>query len=282
MRVGPVHIAVALGCAILLQTGCGSSVYEEKFQASLDELKNEAPFRHLYDVATPIPDTPLSVRLPKLFDGRASALDAKTPDPKINTRPLNPDRLQPNFIKLPGYVRTYERFMPTIQTHDTSACYCYIAVTDIDTGSQENLEADLRNKLLETFDESRTEDAKRRGGPPVEKGVTEWKEIEVPTPAGGDNKLKLKKIVANGNQTFRYYDPQGDGLNKLRHGKYILYFYSNEHDRSDGQPIQFVLIGWRAEEIVANHEEIELEKLGDAVAGTIALDYSKLKKKTGD
>ncbi len=111
--------------------------------------------------------------------------------------------------------------------------------------------------------------------------MTAWKEIEVPTPAGGDSKLKLKKIVAKGNQTFRYYDPQGDGLNKLRHGKYILYLYSNEHDRGNN-PTQFVLIGWRAEAIVANHEEIDLEKLGDAVAGTIALDYSKLKKKTGD
>jgi hypothetical protein len=286
IKTATIPIALAFGCALLLQAGCGSSAYEEKFQTSLVDLKNETPFRNLFKQPTPIADSPLSLRLPKLFEkGKpAYALDAETPDPKNKTKPLDPERLQPRFIELPGHVRTYERFVPHIQVRKASkasACYCYIAVTDIESGSGENIEASLRKQLFAEFGESRTEDAKRRNDPPIKKGVTEWEDAEVPTPTGGDSTLQLRKLVAYGNQTFHYYDPKQDVRTEIRHGKYILYLYSNARDRGNN-PTQFVLIGMRAEESVANNDQIELEQLGDALAGTIALDYSKPNEKSGD
>lgn len=260
---------IVLTLAAVLLAGCGSSAYEAKFQATLTAQRHEAPFGELFKAYVAFPDTNLKLRLPKLFSadsGQCYALDKYTSDPEKLSRPLDAYRLQPDFLHLPGHVRTYERFVPSAINPRLSRqlpCYLYVAVTDTSAGSDENLRLDLRTKLVEEFGEldedQPAEDQDRPGVKLEKKGTGFWEVIEVPTPDGST--LQARKIVAYGDQTFQYY-VQRDQLKDLyRPGVYMLYVYTT------GQ--QHVLLGWRAPPDVV--ESIKMEELAEAVLGTIDL-----------
>jgi hypothetical protein len=262
--------SITLTVAAALLAGCGSSAYEAEFQASLTAQRHEAPFRELFKAYVAFPDTHLKLRMPKLFStesGQSYALDQFTSDPLKLSRPLDAYRLQPDFLHLPGHVRTYERFVPSAINPRLSRqlpCYCYVAVTDTSAGSSENLQIEIRNKLVEAFgefdEEPPAEDPARAGVKQAKKGTGYWEVLEVPTPDGST--LQARKIVAYGDQTFQYY-VQNDEIKELfRPGVYVLYFYTT------GQ--QHVLIGWRAPPDVA--ESVKMDELAEATLGTILLE----------
>ena len=102
---------------LVFLAGCGSSQYEEKFETSLDTLRNEAPFSSLWPQPISVPlsvegeNIIVKVRIPRVFDTKteeAYVLDQNTPSPRNPEVAVTADRLWPTFLRMGTHLRTYE------------------------------------------------------------------------------------------------------------------------------------------------------------------------------
>ena len=243
--------------AVVGITGCGTSAYEKQHEARLKSLQLETPFRPLWE--QPVEDFPaqnLSLRLPKIFRvGEANSLNPLnmlTPDPRRDNDVVDPYRVQPPFLKLPGHQRTYEGFIQVRGTQSldmvTKPYYLYIAMTggtakDKKPLTAQELEKQIRDKLVKQFGK---------------KDVTPWETVEPlpPTPEGGT--MTWRRIKATGEQSWVAYEYKVARY-KIYPGVYVLYLYS--------APDYHVLLGWRCAAEVA--EAIDLDRIARICAGTV-------------
>ena len=250
------HWLLAL-TAIVTITGCGTSAYEDRHAATLTYLRHETPFRPLWE--KPIDDFPsqtLSLRIPKVFRaGEANSLNPQTmltPDPRNDKEVVDPYRVQPPFLKLPGHQRTYEGFTQVRGTQSldmiTKPFYLYIALAgstskDKKPLSAQEIEKQIRDKLVKQFGK---------------KDVTQWETVDPlpPTPDGGT--MTWKRITATGEQYWVAYEDKVPRY-KIYPGVDVLYLNS-ANDRH-------VLLGWRCGTEVA--DAIRLKEIAPICAGTV-------------
>ena len=87
-----VALAACAAAWIAAAAGCGSSVYGEKFQHRLDELRISSEFSVL---RTPTDDLPINFRFPLVFTKEFNQFSA---DPDNNNKRILPLRFGPPFV----------------------------------------------------------------------------------------------------------------------------------------------------------------------------------------
>ncbi|MEX0678220.1 MAG: hypothetical protein WD063_14160 [Pirellulales bacterium] len=204
----------ALGaCAglMVLLAGCGISRYDSLLEHRVASLRGEARFRHLY-AATQLPGTPISIRLPMVFKDSYQENSAHKEDGAV----ISPDRLQPPFLKLPGFKLCYEG------TNDTGGArlpfYCYLAALPARPGDADKLASQLQAQLKKSFPQT----------------PDEWQAVDANSPSGFS--VHWRKIRVEGEQPFRVRTAQQLESQNLP-GIFELWI----HDADD----YVVLVGWR-------------------------------------
>lgn len=229
-------VALLLPALLLSTAGCNKGEYDAQLSQTLDAARDAEPFLRLWEDETALLDGQLTLRLPQLFDKsrNSAALDADSPDPRDETLPLDPYRLQPHFLELPGHVRTYERFMQysqpkagknTVPRVFQWPVYCIVSVSDVigdsatdDVTEKEALkeaEQAFRADLVETLKAEFGDRRRSMSSSPVDliKGLQvgaepAWKLVNLPTPAG--TKVEWHRIEATGSQSFHSYGSGDD------------------------------------------------------------------------
>jgi len=239
-------------------TGCGTSAYEDRFKARLEHLQRETPFQPVWE--QPVEDFPaksLSLRIPKIFRADESyalnPLSTVTPDPRRPDDIVDPYRVQPSFLKLPGHQRTYEGFtqVRSAQSLDlvVKPYYLYVAKYDKKDGkfpSGNEMERQLREALVKQFGK---------------KSVTDWEILDPPPPTPEGSTITWKRIKATGEQYWVFYEDKVARYKIFPNtpGVYELYLYST--------PDYHVMLGWRYGKDVG--EALGLEAIAPICAGTM-------------
>jgi hypothetical protein len=209
------HLPLLFACVFL--AACGSQSYEDKFTDTLGSLRRKTPFHKLFPtpIAIPFPyngvTEVLSIRIPDFFDaktGEAYVLDVDTPDPRDLTKPLDPDRLLPKFLKVGSHLRTYEvsiTYKTVRQTDLRRPLRCYISIIPRkDSDSEDKLATTIRQMLESQFPKKpAATEAQKKADPGLKFGISNWSELSIPTPGG--KLLDVKKIEAAGVYRFAYY-----------------------------------------------------------------------------
>jgi hypothetical protein len=208
----------------LFLTGCGTSQYNALMGRRLTALRGAVKFQGLY-APTRLGDTPFSIRVPLEFEHSYEATSAHDDDGAV----INPERLQPPFLKLPGFKLCYEG--TTQSGNDTLPYYCYLAAEPIQPGGADKLLAQLQAQLKAAFPPPKPE-AEGKGD--VEAAL-EWRPLDADTPEGLN--IHWRKIRVEGEQPFMV--KTGD---KVAPQKLPGIFELWAHDAGE----YVVLVGWRA------------------------------------
>jgi hypothetical protein len=108
--------------AVLLTTsGCGKGEYERRVHENMKASRTSVNL----GPAITIPGTALTVRLPTSVDATALAFFEGSPDPN-GAGKLNPDRLNPPFMTIPGQRVCYEIQVSDSATKQSSPMYWYL------------------------------------------------------------------------------------------------------------------------------------------------------------
>lgn len=161
--------------------GCGSSEYNRMVSKRVANLRGEQKFRTLF-APTQLGDSPVRIRVPMVFQ-ESYTEDSKH---KEDGAKIAEDRLQPPFLKLPGFKMCYEGRAYDQTPVKTYPFYCYLAAVPSKPGDAENLAKELRAQLKETFKDT----------------PDEWESMDVDSPSG--NAVQWKKIHVEGEQAFRF------------------------------------------------------------------------------
>jgi len=200
------------GTAVLL-AGCGTKAYEDRVEEGMKSLRVAQMFLIVSAARTEIPGTPFTVRLPTFIDGNCKPFNADSAEPSLPGK-VNPQRLQPSFLQIPGLRITYEMRGVT-DTSEESLYYCYLAAipqADAVVGGKP-LEDAIQTQLAATF------------------GKAQWDDVKCPSQTGPP--VDWKYLRAEGNQVF--VDWQGTA--KTLPGVFELYSKDIDGMR--------VMIGWR-------------------------------------
>jgi hypothetical protein len=158
-------------------SGCGTSEYNALTAKRANTLYAQAPFRSLYG-PTPLDPTPLSIRVPTVF---SKAYYPDSPHP-LDGPKINPQRVQPPFLEIPGLKVCYEG------TFDLEGrrlpFYCYLAAVPGKAGDADKLAAELQAELKKKF-------------PSTPDG---WEDVQADTQDG--SYIAWKKIRVTADQSF--------------------------------------------------------------------------------
>jgi hypothetical protein len=266
-RLGfPIGGPLAAICLASVLLGCGSSEYNRMLSKRVADLRGEQKFRTLF-APTQLGDTPVRIRLPMIFP-ESYKEDSKH---KKDKGKIAEDRVQPPFLKLPGFKICYEGFGNDQTPAKQYPFYCYLAAVPGKPGDAENLAKELQAKLKETFKDT----------------PDEWEGVDVESPSG--NAVQWKKIRVEGEQSFRY-DVQNQTAPRILPGIFELWLC----DKSD----YIVLVGWRvptaiqgssAEPLPTNLQmmlmapkgnlKLDMATMPALTAGTITVDAPELADK---
>lgn len=161
--------------------GCGSSEYNRLVGKRLGELRGEARFRSLFGPTT-LSGTPVSIRVPQMFKN-SYVEDSSHP---IDGATIDPDRVQPPFLKLPGFKLCYETNLPDPERGSVPV-YCYLGAVPGKAGDADLIAKDLHDKLKETF-----------------KDTPEFEVVDADTPTG--KPVQWKKLRITADQPFKVLD----------------------------------------------------------------------------
>jgi hypothetical protein len=254
---GRIPLAAA-GLTVLLG-GCGISQYNALMNQRLTSLRVSVKFRNFY-ASSQLPDVPISVRIPTVFVKSYRENSSHKDDGAV----INPDRLQPPFLKLPGFKLCYEGTNTTGTT--TLPFYCYLAALPAVPGDADKIAAQLQAQLKKAFPET----------------TAEWQGVDADTPDG--KYLHWRKIHVEGVQPFQVKTNNKVDTQKLP-GIFELWIYD-----ADGY---IVLIAWRTPTAVQGPSpgatdsasqmeallkgppkdaKLDLNELPTATAGTLTVD----------
>jgi len=195
-----------------LFAGCGVSTYEAAYDKELKRLKRGAPFRQLFDKPTQIPDTGVTIRIPAVFKN-SYALDSA--DPKDDKKVIDPQRIQPPFLPLPGFKLCYES-MAAGGPSGSLPYYCYLAATPGDGAA---LERDLLDKLKGAFPDS----------------AATWEAVSCDSPTEGSDPWRRLRLEAD--QRFDIAPANGPVQQKTLAATFDLWHF-------EGPGVQ-ILMGYR-------------------------------------
>lgn len=168
-----------LACAALtvLLAGCGVSQYNALANRRVGALRGEVRFRGLY-APSQVPGTPFSIRVPIVFSGSYQENSSHKDDGAV----ISPDRLQPPFLKLPGFKLCFEG----TNTSGTTRLpfYCYVAARPAQPGDADKLAGQLQAQLKKTFPDT----------------PDEWQVVDAESPTGVA--VHWRKIRVEGEQPF--------------------------------------------------------------------------------
>jgi hypothetical protein len=246
-------LLISLACCLSATAGCGTSVYAEKFNKRLDELKITSAFAELRQ---PTDDLPINFRIPRIFTeaydrNSAHPLDAQSGQPKRVHR----DRVAPPFMQeFPGLRAMYQVELdeppPPQNRVQTLPVYCYLG---------EGATASVKGKF--PYDVWLAQIRSGLHDPDI-KG---WETVEVNTPevnaAGQVKKLTWKRLVAKGKQEFDMVDFSTREF-KTVDGYFELWVYET--------PDWTAVLGWRAPQSIV--ERIHLSELAKLTAGTAVVN----------
>lgn len=212
---------LSLGCLagtlvgiLFTVSGCGTGEYDRRMRASIQEVGSKAKFQNLL-YPNPISIVPgASFRLPALFDNTAKSWAEG--NPTETGLAVHPDRLQPPFIKLPGFRYCYEVF-PKSGGQEDNVMYCYVAASNTTSQGQEDLIASIQSDLKKKFPDA----------------PEEWETVDLDTPEGAT--IAVRRTTVSGMQRFDL-TPMG-GPMKDFDGRMDLYLISTNDNH--------ILIGWR-------------------------------------
>jgi hypothetical protein len=238
--------------------GCGGARYDKRMEETKQRLMHTKPFQqHLFRAPTDIEETGVSLRVPKLFDKNATLVaDGETND---NGDPIGVDRMQPPFLKLPGFLFGYEKYVPLGERKKTLPVYVYFAVVECGDRKTSDVAKELRENLTGQIESYlRTTPPAGADAIPAESGgeeetgdaepvvidaaaikTPEWedknKPLELDTPEPGTT-IPWWKVSVTGNQLF-FADV---GQDYMVEGRLDLYLHA-----SDVAPV-CVIVGFRA------------------------------------
>jgi hypothetical protein len=221
---------------------------------TLGELNRLTPFATLHDQPITIPQTGVSLRIPSIFDqtsasyapGAISTRDS-TPDKE---KVVDPKRLHPSFMKIPGLKTTYEVYVSP-QGQSAMPVYLYLATEKKAAPGPERAAAlaqDLAAQLKAKFTDQ---------DPKWEDETAASPEL---SPEGAAKTLAWKKLAIKVNQE---YDGGASGSPSFyeRSGQFELWLHDGESD--------IVLIGWSVPDQIA--ATVSVAKLSKPVAGTVVI-----------
>lgn len=231
--------------AVLCCVGCGTGAYEERMAATYQKLNSAPTFRvKLSEMYGYMPEGDalaggkVNLRLPMVFE---KVFNESTKGE--NGIPIEPQKLFPAGVKLPGYNRTYE----ALAKDDAQAewpYYLYVAAQAAPEGSVDQHAAELLAALKEKA--PTTPDA--------------WENVELPTPEGAV--LKWKKLRIVDEFMTDHFDPQGNqGYAKFPG---VIELYLLEQDGCQ------VILGWRA--VAATEEPTLVADRVKLAAGTLQIN----------
>jgi len=248
------QIALATCAAGWLATaaGCGTSVYGEKFNKRLDELKITSAFAEL---RRPTDDLPINFRIPLIF---TAAYDRNSAHPLDEGKRIHQDRVAPGFMQdFPGLRVMYQGEVddppPPQNPTQTVPYYCYVGEGATDS---------VKGKFPYDLWLARV----KRNQP----DVRGWESVEVPMPevnaAGQVKKLTWKRLVAKGKQEFDLVSfpksPSPRREYQSLDGYFELWVYET--------PQWIAVLGWRAPQSVV--DKIHLSELAKLTAGTAVVN----------
>ncbi len=248
-RLGfPIGGALAVICLASMLLGCGTSEYNRLASKRVANLRGEQKFRTLF-APTQIGDTPVRIRLPMVF--QESYVEGSKH--KVDGGPIAEDRLQPPFLKLPGFKICYESVAFDQTPNNRYPFYCYLAALPGNPGDAENLARELQAKLKETFKDA----------------PDQWETVDVESPSG--NPIQWKKIRVEGEQPFHYVE-RAKPISGNLPGMFELWMCEKDN--------YTVLVGWRVPTIVQGPSTgpipTSLEALLTAPKGNLKLDLATM------
>src|SRR3989304_1525076 len=189
--------------------GCGTGEYERRLEGRIAEIKTESKFNFLSQPRD-VPDTQVSIRIPQEFKSPPLVEGGE-----IEGKPIDPRRVKPNVINIPGLKLTFEGFIEDANK-GKQPYYLYIGVT-----TDERRANYPRIMVSELKSKSNT--------------TTELSDLQAPTPQG--RSLDWRKCRATGNQEFFYVPLEGEPSFRRMPGIIDLLFY----DQGD----ILVIMAWR-------------------------------------
>ena len=209
--------------------GCGRTEYDrrrgewiERHRSDVRQRTEQAFLDRFYG-ASLLPGTNVRLRVPQVFKTSFNA------DSKIAGESIDARRLQPPFLKLPGFRLCYEAANPSGQ--GKAPYYLYLAVVQGDDllSGPDALERQLRSGVLGS----------------ITSGTDVWEDVTISTPS--DETVEWRRLKAQGEQVF--YVPGTDSEFTMLPGQFEIYL------RHFGN--QAVIIAWRAPEAIVEASEIK-------------------------
>jgi hypothetical protein len=256
---------VCLGLSVVL-SGCGTGEYNRLMNRRLGTLRAGVKFKNLYG-PTQISGTPISIRVPMIY---SNSYEESSPH-KDDGAVISPDRVQPPFLKLPGFKMCYEGTVT--QDNLKLPHYIYLAALPSQAGDADKLAAQLQTELKNAFskpDNAKGDDAAQ--APPEQQAAEPtWEQVDVDTPRGGVFS-HWRKIRVEGDQMFRVKN-SGKIEEQRLPGVFELWL----HDANN----YLVLVGWRTPKSIEGQSAAPTQFNGLVVPPTDAkLDLTEMPART--
>jgi hypothetical protein len=236
-----VVVLLNIALAVILLAGCGQEDFNRRLESSLRSVKHSDLFAELEQQPTPIPNTTVRVRFPKVFLA-ADRMTPDSPDPDNIEPTIPPARLQPVLFQLPN-VKLMCQGLARDERNVDVPYFCHMAVDPVPA------EGDATPKLVDSIL------ADLGAAPAAEGKKLAWKSLDVPTPEEGQTvPWKFLEVRAtmpfNRLRTNANFDLPG-----------VLRCYLHE---ADGQQVLFV---WRVPDSVDN--QLKSDSTALHMCGTI-------------
>ena len=237
-------------CLASMLLGCGYSEYNRMVSKRVANLRGEQKFRTLF-APTQLGDTPVQIRLPMVFqESYVEGSKHKEDGAKIAE-----DRLQPPFLKLPGFKICYEGRAYDQTPVKTYPYYCYLAAVPSKPGDAENLAKELQSQLKETFKDT----------------PDQWEGVDVDSPSG--NAVQWKKLRVEGEQSFRFKQPSAKQATPSNLPGIFEIWLCDKGDYN-------VIVAWRVPTALQGPSEVpiptSLQSMLTGVKGNMKLDLGTL------
>lgn len=225
--------------AVVVSVGCGKSDYEQLMQKQMTTLSFSSKFiESLHRDPAAVIEGVASLRLPNYISSEAQTLTMGQRNAR--QEPIDPNRIQPPFGRIPGFRFSYERFIPMGGRNEFKPVYCYVASVPAKDTSLQGIKSEIQKVAAKAF-----------------KGAV-WQTIDLDTPDGG--KLKYDKMSLRGPQPF-HTNPAGGDIEQLA-GQCDFYIRSSKDFH--------VVIAFRAPDDVGENENVF--EAAEYAMGTLAIE----------
>lgn len=236
--------------------GCGGGAYDERFQLSLKQVQDAAPFTALFSDPVPLEESPLLIRMPKELGADVFAFDPAQPlgkQPRAHRPPLS-------LIGVPGFLFNVRKPLSDENSNEYQLTASVFAFqTDDFLKTLAPLLKQLPGGAKVTTAADALELMSKAGRPQAKLA---WEAAPCKTPTGGS--VDWKKMELTGPQVFSYKQSGADNdVDRPLPGTMQLWLYES---KVKGEPA--VLVAWRYPDTIK--DKVQLGSLPELTAGTIA------------